>query len=366
MAYMRSTIAYGLFWINLIIISLVYFFAVNIFSNSDYYYSHGNLRGTREKEKLLLQENTLNPLYKLQPEQKQENKNQLRNLYVDKDYKFYIIYVNSASVFFLMILMFSFCLTENECCTSDTNANRDFALGSCYGTCVCCTDCNCKGGDCKCDGGGDAGLGLLVILICILAFVAIYFILKGCGKHIARICAVGFLGVLDIAILVLSIMIGNSYYGFNTYSSMTVVVTLIGAICNILGLVLPNLGNCQKLRYGYMYVDNPAQNNYPVQDINMPMVTTTPVVQPVVQAPIVQPMTPIYDQNQVPNTGYDTNPVNIYGVAPPVQYQPPPPQNNNYYNPDNNYNNNYYNNEQNNNNPYPTEQQVYDVNQKPQ
>ena len=86
-----------------------------------------------------------------------------------------------------------------------------------------------------------------------------------------------------------------------------------------MGIILPNLGACQKLRYGYMYVDNPANNNLPVQDINMvPVVTPVvqpPVAQPLIQQPVVQPMAPIYDQNQnqFQNSGYDNNDGNIYG-----------------------------------------------------
>ena len=252
------------------------------------------------------------------------------------------IFFNDFNVFFLY-----------ECCTSDPNANREFAVGSCYGTCVCCNDCGGRNGksDCKCEGGGDCGEGGLALIVCLvilLAFIATYFLLKACGKHISRFISVAFLALADLAIVVMSIMIGMDYT-FNTYTSMTLSLTLIGFICNLLGIILPNISTCQKLRYGYMYVDNPANNNLPVQDINMVPVVT-PVIQPLMQEPVIQPMAPIYDQNQIQiqNLGYDNNDGNIYG-APPVQYQPPPPQDNNYY-----YNNNMQNNYQ-----YPAEKPVY-------
>ena len=109
------------------------------------------------------------------------------------------------------------------------------------------------------------------------------------------------LAVTDLVIVIVSIMIGMDYT-FNTYTSMTLSFGLIGFICNLLAIILPNLSTCQKLRYGYMLVDNPANNNLPVKDINMvPVVTPVvqpPVAQPLIQQPVVQPMDPIYDQNQ--------------------------------------------------------------------
>ena len=332
MAYMRSTIAFGLFWMNLIAISLIIYFSVNINKESDldYYSSNkkiNHLRGTKENKENDQNKNLiLSSLLSSSLEQKK-----IRNLFSNsKDYKNYIIYIDSVSYFFLMILMFSFCLTENECCTSDANANRDFAVGSCYGTCVCCNECHCSssGGN-NCDCNGDGAIGLLIILLCILVFVAIYFLLKACGKHIARLCSVSILAFLDLAIVILCIMIGMDYK-FDIFCSLTLVISLIGFICNLLGIILPNLGNCQKLRYGYMYVDNSAQNNLQVQDIN----TTLPSN---IITPAEQPLAPAYGQNN----GYDnTTDGNIYGA-------PPPSSGDNYYN----YGNNYY--------PYPSEQQVY-------
>ena len=49
MAYMRSTIAFGLIWINLIINGLIIYFFTQIRSNDYSRYHSYNLRGTKEK-----------------------------------------------------------------------------------------------------------------------------------------------------------------------------------------------------------------------------------------------------------------------------------------------------------------------------
>ena len=49
MAYMRSTIAFGLIWINLIINGLIIYFFTQISSNDYSRYHSYNLRGTKEK-----------------------------------------------------------------------------------------------------------------------------------------------------------------------------------------------------------------------------------------------------------------------------------------------------------------------------
>ena len=75
MAYMRSTVAYGLFWINLILTSLLLYFAIAAYnsgeSGSYNKYSY-HLRGTKEK---ILEKN---PNYFLIKEI--ETQKELRNL----------------------------------------------------------------------------------------------------------------------------------------------------------------------------------------------------------------------------------------------------------------------------------------------
>ena len=171
---MRSSIAYGLFWINFFVTISIIVFYTQIGKDgyhSSNYYSY-NLRGT--KEKLGLNNN--------------EFPKEPRNLKSVDDMSLYILYFDLAAIFFVFILMFSFCLTKNECCTSDPDIQRGFAVGSCYGACICCDHGGHGGtGGCSCEssgGGGDGALGLLILFLIIIVFVAIYFLLKDCGKNI--------------------------------------------------------------------------------------------------------------------------------------------------------------------------------------
>ena len=306
MAYMRSTIAFALFWLNLIVTSLVIYFAItskNRYSYDSYSgrYSY-HLRGTKQK---LLESN---PNYFL--ESTIETPKELRQLSTDMQY--YIIYVDIVALFFVFIIMFSFCLTENECCTNDENIRSNFAIGSCYGTCVCCNDC-CRHGNTNCNCNGEGGAGLLLILIIIIAIVVIYFAVKACGKHISRVISVVMLILLEL------VMAGMSFYtGSDTYLVLLSVFCIIAAICNFLGLLLPNLGSCNKLSYSYNYAANPV----PTVPVSQPFIQ--PTGPPVIQVPPSQPMAPVYDypspneiqtnQQMAPvyNTqgqGYDTPPI---------------------------------------------------------
>ena len=134
MAYMRSTLAFSLFWINLIVASLNIYFSIAAYRNRDYPYQSYNLRGTKER---LLQ---INPNYFLEKEL--ETSKELRNLAIST--RRLLLFIDIGAFVFLMLLTASFCLTKNECCSGDENTNTNFAIGSCYGTCVCCTDCDCN------------------------------------------------------------------------------------------------------------------------------------------------------------------------------------------------------------------------------
>ena len=177
MAYMRSTIAFGLIWINLIINGLIIYFFTQISSNDYSRYHSYNLRGTKEKLSKISYNEQL--------------PKDLRNLKADGPEQL-ILYLDLAAMLFVILLMISFCLKKNECCTNDPEVNQGFAVGSCYGTCICCDDC-CRHGNCDCNcqssggGDGDAALGLLIFLICIIVFIALFFAIKACGKHISRI-----------------------------------------------------------------------------------------------------------------------------------------------------------------------------------
>ena len=318
MAYMRSYIAFALFWINLVIVILnvVFYTSTNNKEYNTTYYSY-HLRGTKER---------------LQDLNNYENPKELRNLKVNGVAE-YIIFLDIAAMFFVLILMFSFCLTKNECCTSDNSA---FAIGSCYGACLCCDDC-CRHTTCTCDchssGGNDNGCGILILLLFIIVFVAIFFAIRACGKHISRVVSVIMLILLELGMAGLAM-----YTGGDQTLTMIFVFNLIAAICNLIAIILPNVSGCNVLSYEYIP---------PVSGPTNPIVVTNPVTpvaaQPLVQpAPIPnypeQPMVPIYtDPNQ--NQGYDNttgnaynelqygNPQqNYYGNAPTPNYNYPNPQ----------------------------------------
>jgi len=61
-----------------------------------------------------------------------------------KEYYEMILYIDSGAMFLVFLFMISFCVGKNECCSSDEDVNNNFAIGSCYGACICC-DCfdNC-------------------------------------------------------------------------------------------------------------------------------------------------------------------------------------------------------------------------------
>jgi hypothetical protein len=342
MAYMRSTIAFGLFWINLFINGLIFFFFAQVDSGSKSGYHSYNLRGTKEKQ--------------LISNYNEQTSKTLRNLKAD-DLAELILYLDIVAMFFVIILMISFCLTKNECCSNDPAVNQGFAIGSCYGTCICCDECS-RRGKCNCDcqssgGSGDSAIGILILFLFIAVFVAIFFAVKACGKHISRIFSVLTLLLLDLGMAGLAI--ASSYS--DTYLTLIIIFSIIGAICNFLGILLPNLSNCQNLSYNYVYsqnlVNNPVPIGNPVTPVAQPFMQQQPVSsdfppqnmssdfppQNVIEVPPEKPMIPVYND---PNQGYNSTSGNIYD-APPVGppsgypqsniygYVPPPA--NNYPNP---------------------------------
>lgn len=307
MAYMRSTVAYGLFWVNLILTSFLLYFSIAAynFGSDSYNYHSYHLRGTKEK----LLENNAN--YFLEKETPKE----LRNLSSSKDVLI-VLYIDIVAILFVLILMSSFCVSGNECCTPNQTTNENFAIGSCYGTCICCGECRGGGGDCKCEGSGDAGIAILIIIVILLVFVIVYFAVKACGKHISRMFSAAALFLCYLGMFAMGL-----YTGKGTYYYLIAVFSVVGAICNFLAILLPNLTSCAILRYNMTNVQiasptivQPAT----VQLIQQPYVqpATPDINQNVIQAPPAQPMNTVYTN---PSPGYDNNTYgNIY-EAPPVQ-----------------------------------------------
>ena len=174
-------------------------------------------------------------------------------------------------------------------------------MGSCYGTCVCCSDCNCRGGDCNCSGGGDcgqAGLAILILVVIIIVFVAIYFAVKACGKHVARIFAIVFLFFIN------GTLTGMAFYsGTDKFCVLVGVFSLFAAICDLLGIIIPNCS--EKLTYDYRYPtnpENPINSNPQVLLVEQPMVNPVQpvVVQPQFEKPTQEDYPEMQEVSQVP------------------------------------------------------------------
>ena len=173
--------------------------------------------------------------------------------------------------------------------------------GSCYGTCVCCSDCNYRGGDCNCSGGGDcgqAGLAILILVVIIIVFVAIYFAVKACGKHVARIFAIVFLFFINVTLT------GMAFYsGTDKFCVLVGVFSLFAAICDLLGIIIPNCS--EKLTYDYRYPtnpENPINSNPQVLLVEQPMVNPVQpvVVQPQFEKPTQEDYPEMQEVSQVP------------------------------------------------------------------
>ena len=203
MAFMRSTLAYALFWFNFIITGLI-LGSVLLSSNTNYI----------------------------------------------------ILFIDLGVMFFLFLFLISFCVGGNECCTSDREVNAGFAVGSCYGACICCDNCcSCvRNGECICqclsgmDCKGNDGEGLFYLLVFLLVFLLFYYLFKKCGKHGLRI---SFLVIISIAYCVMAYFAIESRNGtLDIFLILVIVFSLLTAITNLLGIILPNC--CNILSYQYI------------------------------------------------------------------------------------------------------------------
>lgn len=245
----------------------------------------------------------------------------------------FLIIGSLVAIFFTLVLMLSFCVDKNECCNKDSREELGVTGLFC---CLCCDDCECRGGggDCKCEGGNGNGGGLIILLLVVIVFVLIYFIIKGCGKHISRYVSIIFEFLINLGILILTLM----YSQKETSDYFPVIYALSGllALANFLGLLLPNLSCCLALTYGYRA--NVVNTNEPILNTANAQKYQEPTVKPAVllpqlaldnsSAPVVPAATPYYPP-QAP-IAYPQN-------APPYQ---PQPLDYNYYNSgqDNTYN----------------------------
>ena len=149
-----------------------------------------------------------------------------------------------------------------------------------------------------------------------------YFTLLNPAENTSRIFSIFILMVIELAIA------GFVYTtDSEIYLILTFIFSLFAAICNFLGLLLPNLSSCKYLSYEIIDPPNPIENQVPIGNPVTP--TIQPLIQPassdfppqnVVDAQNEKPMIFIYnDSNQRYNSGSGS----IYGappVAPPSIY----------------------------------------------
>ena len=280
MAFMRSTLAYALFWFNFIITGLIL-------------------------GSVLLSSNTNN------------------NLNV-------ILYVDLGVMFFLFLYLISFCVGGNECCTSDREVNAGFAIGSWYGACISCDNCcSCvRNGECivQCLSGmdckGNDGEGLFYLLVFLLVFLLFYYLFKKCGKHGLRI---SFLVIISIAYCVMAYFAIESRNGtLDIFLILVIVFSLLTSIINILGIILPNCCNI----LSYQYIESSYSNDD--KNLNDMISLTQPVSadfapQNLAEASSEEPIVPIYNgPNQTNNYNPPKTIYQQYNI-----YQDVPSTNNN-------------------------------------
>ena len=280
MAFMRSTLAYALFWFNFIITGLILGF-------------------------VLLSSNTNN------------------NLNV-------ILYAHLGVMLFLFLYLISFCVGGIECCTSDREVNAGFAIGSWYGACICCDNCcSCvRNGECICqclsgmDCKGNDGEGLFYLLVFLLVFLLFYYLFKKCGKHGLRI---SFLVIISIAYCVMAYFAIESRNGtLDIFLILVIVFSLLTSIINLLGIILPNCCNI----LSYQYIESSYSNDD--KNLNDMISLTQPVSanfapQNLAEASSEEPIVPIYNgPNQTNNYNPPKTIYQQYNI-----YQDVPSTNNN-------------------------------------
>ena len=277
MAFMRSTLAYALFWFNFIITGLI-LGSVLLSSNTNYI----------------------------------------------------ILFIDLGVMFFLFLFLISFCVGGNECCTSDREVNAGFAIGSWYGACICCDNCcSCvRNGECICqclsgmDCKGNDGEGLFYLLVFLLVFVLFYYLFKKCGKHGLRI---SFLVIISIAYCVMAYFAIESRNGtLDIFLILVIAFSLITSIINLLGIILPNCCNI----LSYQYIESSYSNDD--KNLNDMISLTQPVSanfapQNLAEASSEEPIVPIYNgPNQTNNYNPPKTIYQQYNI-----YQDVPSTNNN-------------------------------------
>ena len=297
MAHMKSTLVYVLFWINLLVISLDLFLyrkAIQVNNNIKNNIPSNLQNGTKH---ILEKDKTENNIEKSKKTKK-----------VSTTIETIILILNKTAIAFLGLLLISFWVTDNECCSSSQHINSEFPIGSCFGTCTCCDylelNENTNLRSCYDFNYDLRGENNMIVILVSLIFLTIILIIKViiafileiliyCGKYIIRIISLISLILIEITISALSFCSGNNSYLFLIALSFS-----ICALCNFLGLIAPILQD-----YIIQYYENHKRNQINNSDETIRLLNnqeSRPFIEPLIndnnqEVIQVQPNPPIID-----------------------------------------------------------------------
>ena len=224
----RSSIISVLTIINFIGI-IIFFISISQYNSS---YSHkGKISQNNYNSYFYEKNNTLinntNDIFL-----EKERKAKLLHYSFSKYYFISILTLNLMLFYFCFSLLFSFCIGDVECQCNN-----------------CCCRCCCDGGCGGCDlRSGDNENGIIACLIIIIFLIIIYFSTKLCGKHLSRYISLSFISFIYFSIFVISLLSINVC---NSTIKSNIFISAFYFICNLSGMILPNLNKCEYLRYGY-------------------------------------------------------------------------------------------------------------------
>jgi len=124
----------------------------------------------------------------------------------EKSYMFIVLLLDTLTIFTTFVIIFSFCVDQNECCNE--NPQQNICCCTCAGTCCAhyCLRAKCRSRSSS-KKGGAANLAILIFL-----FLLLYCAVSACGKHVSRYVGVTINMLFFLAMFVLS----NIFYFDNT------------------------------------------------------------------------------------------------------------------------------------------------------
>ena len=200
----------------------------------------------------------------------------------------------------------SFFTNKNECCHDNYDNNAICAPGCCCVGCRCCPD-----GDCHfiLTQSGKKNYAAAFAQLLFIIFFAWFKAVRACGKHTSRLVALIILLLVNLTNTILGFI-----SGYGTFTRLIAIFSLLCALCNLLGLILPNCASCENLTYD----DNSSFDNQmnevdsspkqlfiiPSQNDEPPSEEALPKEEEAVQETIGKPV----DSNCIEtNPGYDSD-----------------------------------------------------------